>query len=296
MAAAVFSFSLNVGADEFEEFADAKNAFEAGEYETAVERFEALMSSKPENKGLLQEIHKLLAVSYLFVGDKNSAEAHLIELLTFDPDFTLDPLVYPIDVIDFFSEIKARHAERIAALARDRAREEEIRQKEREEQRRQELEKLKRNVYLQKTTERRSLVLAFVPFGAGQFQNGHRVKGALFLSAEILLSAASVTTYIMHERLRPRSEEPFTSSNQRLEYERLEAGYRISNQVIIAALGAVAAAGIIDALYFFERERVEWDPVEEKEVPVDLRPKVSEIILAPVVMDRGAGIGAMGRF
>lgn len=296
-AALVFLFLARAAAaDEFEDFAGAKNAYEAGEYETAVDRFEALLDSEPENKGLLQEIHKLLAVSYLFVGNRDGAEAQFIELLTMDPGFTLDPLVYPIDVVDFFSDVKARHAERITALAKERAREEEERRRKEEERRRRELEKLKRNVYLQKTTERRSLVLAFVPFGAGQFQNGHKIKGALFLSAEILLSATSITTYILHERLRPRAEEPFSSAQQRSDYERLESGYRISNQVTVGVLGVVAVAGIIDALYYFEREKIEWQPVKEKDVPVDLRPKVSSIMVAPVALDAGVGIGACGRF
>ncbi len=283
-------------ADEFEDFAGAKNAYEAGEYETAVFRFEALMASEPTNKGLIQEIHKLLAVSYLFVGNKDGAEAQFIELLTLDPGFDLDQLEFPIDVVDFFTNVKSRHAERFAALARERAREEEVRRKAEEIRRKAELEKLKRNVYLERTTEKSSLVVAFVPFGAGQFQNGHKIKGALFLSSELLLSVTTITTFILHARLRPRSEEPFSSSKEREDYERLEAGYRISNQVSLGVLGAVAVVGIIDALYYFERETVEWQPVKEKDVPHHLRPGGPTAKIVPFVSDTGIGIGAAGSF
>ena len=138
--------------------------------------------------------------------------------------------------------------------------------------------------------------MAFVPFGAGQFQNDHKVKGALFLSAELLLTATTVTTYIMHERLRPRSEEPFSSSSQKTQYENLEAGYRISNQVSVAALGVVAVIGIVDALYYFDRERIDWKPVKEKDVPSELRPGVSSTVILPFATENGFGLGACGKF
>ena len=121
---------------EFEDFAGAKNAYEGGEYETAVQRFEALLATEPKNKGLLEEIYKLLAVSYLFVGDKERAELNFVELLTMEPGFALDAMVFPIDVVDFFTDVKNRHAAHLAALARARADEEAARRKAEEERRR----------------------------------------------------------------------------------------------------------------------------------------------------------------
>jgi len=285
-----------VSADEFEDFAGAKNAYEAGEYETAVTRFEAILKGQPKNKGLVEETHKLLGVSYVFVGDTDGAEAQFIELLTADPGFSLDPLVFPIDVIDFFTSVKNRHGDRIATLARERAREEEARRREEEARREAELEKLKRNVYLERASRESSLLVAFVPFGAGQFQNEQPVKGALFLSAEILLGATALTTFILHERLRPRSEEPFSSTSDRREYARLEEGFRIANLVSVITMGAVMLAGLADALYFFERGRVEWKPVTEKDVPDHLRQKAPGVSLAPFVTHTGAGLAAAGRF
>src|SRR5512137_2801627 len=85
--------ATRAAADEFQEFANAKNAYEAGEYETAVARFEELRASQPKNKGLVEELHKLLAVSYLFLGNSAKAEENFLELLSADPEFALDPLV-----------------------------------------------------------------------------------------------------------------------------------------------------------------------------------------------------------
>ena len=43
--------------------------------------------------------------------------------------------------------------------------------------------------------ERHSYLLSFVPFGAGQFQNGDRRKGWLFFGAESALAAVSVGAF-----------------------------------------------------------------------------------------------------
>jgi hypothetical protein len=43
--------------------------------------------------------------------------------------------------------------------------------------------------------ERHSFAVNFVPFGAGQFQNGHRKKGWFFFGAEALLGAASLGAF-----------------------------------------------------------------------------------------------------
>jgi hypothetical protein len=43
--------------------------------------------------------------------------------------------------------------------------------------------------------ERHSFAVNFVPFGAGQFQNGHRRKGWSFLGAEAVLGAVSLGAF-----------------------------------------------------------------------------------------------------
>jgi tetratricopeptide (TPR) repeat protein len=295
-AALVLLVAARGAADEFQEFANAKNAYEAGEYQTAVARFEELRASQPKNKGLVEELHKLLAVSYLFLGNKAKAEENFLELLSADPEFALDPLVFPIDVIDFFAEVKGRHAERLSALAAARAAEETAREEAAAEKRRLEIERLKRNVYLGRETERRSLLVAVLPFGAGQFQNGHKIKGGLLLGGELLLTTAAITTFVLHERLRSAAADPFTSISERQRYEDLEAGYRIANTASVVALGAVVIAGIVDSLFYFRKEVVTWNRLEERDVPKELRPKPVAAIVAPFPTEGGLGIAAAARF
>jgi len=283
-------------ADEFEEFASAKNAYEAGEYETAVGRFEALKATQPKNKGLVEELHKLLAESYLFLGNTTEAENNFIEILSDDPNFALDPLVFPIDAIDFFTEVKLRHAERLAALSAARAAEEEAHRKAEEQKSRLETEKLKRNVYVGRDVRHRSVLVALLPFGAGQFQNEHHVKGALFLTSELLLSAAAVTTFILHERLRPVAADPVESASDLARYERLEKGTRIANTACLTALGAVAVTGIIEAMIHFRKETVTWKRIEEREVPPSLKPRPVAAAVSPIAAPGSFGLAAEIRF
>lgn len=284
--------------DEFDEFIHAKSAFDAGEYGEAVARFDQLLASGLSNPALVIECHKLIGISYLFVKNREKAEYHFAELLTLSPNQVLDPMIFPIEVVDFFLEIKEKNKERLTALQQARI-EEGKREKAAEEARRKaEFEKLRRNVYLEKTRRENSLFVALMPLGAGQFQNGDTIKGVIFLGGELLLSAAATTTYILHETLRPQSKEPFSSSKQRDEYTRLEMIYRVANRVSIAGLAVLAAAGIVDSLYDYESEVTEWKPIPEKDVPRDLRPGASKmhISLAPEINEDMVGMELSGRF
>lgn len=283
-------------ADEFDQFAVAKNAYEAGEYEVAVARFEELLTAEPKNPALILETHKLLGVSYMFIGNTAEAEANFLKLLTLSPEYTLDPLVFPIDVIDFFTEIKQKNDEHLAELARVRAAEEEARRKAEEEARRKELEKLARTYYLERNREEKSLLVAMMPLGAGQFQNGEKIKGALFLGGELLLGASAMTTYFLHEGLRPQSKEPFSSTKDRQAYERLEAGYRIANYASLVGLAVVATIGIVDSLYNFERVTIEWKEIDEDTIPDEVKPTLSKAALVPFASDSAIGLCATGYF
>ena len=65
----------NAYADVFEQYGNAKNAFDAGEYEEAVRRFEELLDTHIQNPALVLETYKLLGISYLFLGKAQPFEA-----------------------------------------------------------------------------------------------------------------------------------------------------------------------------------------------------------------------------
>lgn len=259
-------------ADEYDQFVIAKNAFDAGEYQESVRRFEELLKNGLQNPTLVTEALKLLGVSYLFTENRKAAEEQFTKLLTKAPDYTIDPLLYPIEVVDFFTEVKQKNQKRLDALAKAKAIEEAARKAKEEAARKAEFERMKRNIYLERNVTSGSLLVAVLPFGAGQFQNRQKAKGWAFLSSEALLCVSSTVFFFLHSSLRSRADKPFEDSNKKDIYIMREKAYRIANHASLITLGVTAIAGIADSLYFFKKERVEWKKVNEKDVPENLRP------------------------
>lgn len=291
----VFCISVAV-CDEYDEFTLAKNAFDAGEYQEAVRRFDALLIKGMQNPSLIIESHKFVAISYLFIGNETAAESHFNKLLTRAPNFTLDPLLYPIEVVDFFTKIKQKNKKQLEVLAKAKAIEEQKRKAQEAARQKAEAEKLRRNIYFEKETKKGSLLVALLPFGAGQFQNKRLVKGTLFLSAELLLGGTAITFYFLHESLREEASKPVADDNRRETLQQRERVFRISNFASLGALLLVAGAGITDALLQFKAESVVWKRVNESDVPDDMRHKPNSKSVSFKITPSPLGLYLSGKF
>ena len=278
-------------------FTNARNAFDSGDYREAATRFQSMIDDGLDNEALLLETHKYLGVCYIFLADEKNAEEQFVKLLNMDPGFKLDPLVFPIDVVDFFTSVQRKHAIELEKIAADEARAEAARKKAEERQRLEEIDRLRTNVYVQKEVKLRSKLVAAMPLGAGQFQNGHYRRGIIFLSGELVLAAASIVTWSLHENLRSKSAKVY-SRNVRQEYERQEKIYRVTNRSIAGALGVMILAGIVDSIYHFKQQTAYWRKIDENQVPDHLRKKKKsknskpQASLMPWFGSKAAGLGA----
>lgn len=284
--------------DEYDQFAIAKNAFDAGEYKEAVHRFKTLLESGLQNPTLVLETLKLSGISYLFIENREAAEEQFTKLLTKAPDYMLDPLLYPIEVVDFFTEIKQKNQKRLDELAKAKAIEAAAEKAEEEAARKAEFEKMRRNIYLERRVSTGSLLVAALPFGAGQFQNGQTVKGWTFFSSEVLLCTSATVFFFLHSSLRNKADKPFENPNEKQKYVTLEKSYRLVNQISLITLGVTVTAGIVDSLLFFQAEKEEWKKIDEDKVPPNLRPKTAGIKISPdVFTDKNfVGVGMTGSF
>lgn len=262
--------------DEYAAYLKAKSAFDAGDYVSAAARFEELVEGTARNPALAVECHKHAGVAFLFIGDKERAERHFSDLLSLTPDYELDPLYYPIEVVDFFISVKSNNRDRLEELRRARAADEVRRKAAEEEHRRAELAKLAKTYYVERTHESRSLLVAVMPLGAGQFQNRHKTKGILLLSSELLLAAAATTSFALHESLRQEASAPIANANDFHRFKQQEQVTRAVNQACLITLGGVLIAGFIDALYHFQPQTLTWRQVDEKDVPKELRRRRGE--------------------
>src|SRR5262249_32652506 len=103
----------------------------------------------------------------------------------------------------------------------------------------------------ERVREVRSRWLAMIPFGVGQYQNGHNELGMLFAVSEATLLAASIVSFALHESLRGENPTDAERGNARL----AEAAFRYTNQITLGLFAAVTLAGIIDAQVRFAPTR-----------------------------------------
>lgn len=257
-------------ANELDDFQQARAAYEEGEYATAAERFAALLAGDPpqiENRALRLESRKYLAASRLFLGDREAARAQIRKLLEDDPTYVLDPLAFPAEMQELFASVKARvQEEREAEQRAQEQAEAEARRRQMDEllRERARMEALAELAARERVERHRSRWVALLPFGIGQFQNGHDTLGTVLAVTEGALLAVNITTFFLHRHLEGQQPAPDNVGDAQL----AERAFRIGNQVSLGLLLAVAAAGILDAQLRFEPVEVEE---RERPLPADLQ-------------------------
>ena len=196
-------------AGEEADLAAVQSEFEFGHYREVLERSERRIDRGGIDEASLVQWHKLAGLAAFNLKRTEQAQRHIAALLRLDPDFALDPFVYPPPAVAFVEkqrqalapELDRIRAERRAqaAAAKRAAEERAALAREAEEQRRQ-IEEMSRQVTV-RTVEKRSFLVNFVPFGAGQFQQGRVAAGAGFAIAEALLGITSIVAYFAYGSL-----------------------------------------------------------------------------------------------
>jgi hypothetical protein len=167
----------------------------------------------------------------------------------------LDPLAFPDEVAQLFSVVKARMAVERAQIEQERSRAAAQQAAQRDEVAKQQRAKLDRLVALASTEqveEKHQRWLAVMPFGVGQFQNGHDGLGLVLAVSEGSLLAISLVTFLLHEDLRNQMPAPDRLDDARL----AETVFRYTNQISLGLFGAIAIAGIVDAQVRFVPSRI----------------------------------------
>ena len=184
----------NSGGAPAEAFERGRTAFSRGEYQRAIDILRPLLypDIRLETEGEVVQAHRMLGVSSLFENQPDAAKREFRKLLELRPDYRFDPLLDPPRVVDFFNGVLADEKEELAAI-------EAVRRKREAEaaaaRRAREAERLRAETALIYHYEHRSFAVNFIPFGAGQFQNGQRKKCWIFFGAEAALAGASLAAF-----------------------------------------------------------------------------------------------------
>jgi tetratricopeptide (TPR) repeat protein len=186
-----------------EAFQRGRLHYDKGEHAQAIAVLRPLLYPKVllQFEGEIATAHRLLGIAYVYEKRLDLAEEEFRKFLQLRPDYRMDPLLEPQQVVDFFNSVLTQQQTELTELERRR------REAEAEEKRR--LEALRRGpLVVERRFGRNSYALNFIPFGVGQFQNGHRGKGWFFALTEStlgLVSLGALTTNLALYGFNPRT-------------------------------------------------------------------------------------------
>jgi hypothetical protein len=235
------------------EFQAARDAYEAGDYARVVELLEPLAGGEVPGEVvvisdpiLMRESRKYLGAAYVLTGDTRRGRAQLEALLRAEGEdferYRLDPAAFPSAVHRVFDQVRSELVAEAAAAEAVRERD----RQQRAQERRDAMLTLVQMAQEPTVEVQNDPLLAWVPFGAGQFQNGNDGLGLFFaigegisLAGNVALAATWLPLYTQYEASL-RFEAPEVSQS-------LLVGLWATNLVLGIVFVVLAVAGIIEA-------------------------------------------------
>lgn len=234
-------------AGDIEEFETARAAYAGGDYVRAVLYFEQLVGGDvPQltTPALITESRKYLGAAYLLLGRREAARTQFELLLRQQPDYILDPLQFPTEVLELFGAVR----ERLTLEQRD----EEARAELQRRLEHAEALSLRLRDFASAPVEveiPQSRWLAAIPFGVGQFQNGDEPLGWTLLVSETLMALTAISATITHQlytsaaaqALARLDREAVVSFNESLRVAEVVDWISLGTFVVLALSGVVEA-------------------------------------------------------
>ncbi|HEY5374995.1 MAG TPA: hypothetical protein VIK01_15035 [Polyangiaceae bacterium] len=282
------------------ELARVVSFYEAGKYGECADSLHLLLSAdapRPfRDPDVVESARIYHAACLIGSGQNQAADEPLRAAIRQNPQMKPpDSLVFPPQVIDRFLRVRetmfdvirkaederVKRAQQLARLQEERARRERVR-----------VAGLERLAAQETVITPKTRWLALVPFGAGQFQNGEKNLGYVFLSSELLLAGSTLFTLGIETHLilaTSQANKAAQSNNATLR------GWYTGLEVSSYAWLGVSLIGIVEAQLAFTPEQRQ---VRKRALPAALRPESSSLSIAPSAapVPGGAVLGVSGRF
>jgi len=182
----------------------AKDRYEFGAYGDAAASVRQVLGQNPdlpEDQAI--EAWRILGLAEFQLGDQPAARDAFIHILSINPDYALDPFLVPPNIVEFFDRVR-RDAEPQLQPLRERQRQLKEQERLAEEARRKLLaEEQARAGPPAKLVivQERVYIINFLPFGAGQFQNGDRTKGTVLAVSQVLFGVVNLGAIFAHNAI-----------------------------------------------------------------------------------------------
>ncbi len=257
---------------DFEEALDfARNSFVFGDYDRVLSVLEPQLYPRPpiaDTEDLIAA-YTFLGASAFFENQAAMTNQAFLDLLRLEPDRSLDPFVFPAEVIAELDRVRDENAEELARIARGD-------------------QSSADTVYIESRVREVPLAVAILPFGYGLFANGEDGWGAAYLTVESLLLTASITTWAINLSERVPSDT-FDRDFGYLDPDAARVRRRVQISTGAAFLGVVIANMIHGAMTREVDGDVEFRTLEE--APIQLRDPETRarrwrLQLAPVIAPR----------
>ena len=269
--------------------------YDAGKYGECADALHALLSedgTRPlHDRDVIESARVYHAACLIGSGRPQLADEPLRAAIRQNPQMKPpDSLVFPPQVIDHFLRVREDMFDVIKKAEDERVRQAQEAAKKQEERARRErlrVAGLERLGQQETQVTPNSRLLALVPFGVGQFQNGKETLGYVFLTSEGLLAASTFTVLgieshlvLQANRLQVNGMKPVASTN-----DQLNNWYSALKYTSYAWVG-VSLIGILEAeLNFVPEHHV----VRKRPLPIELRPSAEAV-------PGGATFGLSGTF
>ena len=287
-------------ADEQSDLDKGRNVYLARQYDEADARFRTMLDAKTgtlHDPALIAQAQMYWGAVMIAKGRSEDASALFEKLLLRDAHYEPDPLSFPPEVLDAFVDTRTRIRDSLNAAARENARREAERKAHDEAEKVRQVERLKlleRLASEEEITDRHYRFVAFIPFGAGQFQNGQKALGWTFLGVESALAlAGAITVPLYYAELKGAKDDyvpatqNFATSLGQTHLDRAN-NYRIANLTLYAGFAATALIGIAQANFAYVP-----DVHITKKRLVDASPSFVPT-LSPVATEKGVSGGVFG--
>lgn len=287
-----------------------QSLYDTGKYAEAAKRANESIGLANFSDPQRVRLWEISALSSFNLGDTKSAQVAFLQLLRVNPDHILDPFAVPPSAIKLFEQVRKENADalnlvrqqialRLEQEKRAKAELEKLRLEQDERRRRAEF---LNNEMTVRTIEKRSMLVNFIPFGAGQFQQDRPGWGAAFAASEALMAVLSIVSFFAIESL--FEDVTYTWTDRLTSVE--EGGvFRVTVRQIPAsrhterdvwtglkygtgiAFYALWAIGVGDAIWHHQDE-----VVTEKKVPISPPPKAptARFRIFPTNGGLGAGV------
>jgi len=234
----IFSFSLfsksELDSNLFKSLHKAEAHFEYGNYKEVITVLELLLKDiKKLNPPALLNAYQLIARAEYYSNNLENSEYYIKLLYLFKSDYNFDPVFINPKFIDFADKVYIKYKSEIIKSKDDLTKV---------------LRKKNPDSYGDVNTKKH-FYKNFIPFGIGQFQNGHKYKGYMVIGSESLFLITSVTSYVL---LKYYQKEDYTFVNRNLAYTG-----KVINNISFAMFVGIYTYSVIDALVYYNAANIE---------------------------------------